>query len=170
MKVIPFSNLLRSGFCPPYARLIVACLFFPLIFLSCKKDKAVEISDLKFPLDTYYVPVGGELSIDVQQGNQKYTVSAKDDKLLQTTIQTANPPAGNLRISGLKKGNTQLTVRDEVTGQSAVLQIHVVDPYLVLKIVSFHTLKVPIQTLINLSERKSGMIHKNSGIFRMVNF
>ncbi|MET6997795.1 hypothetical protein [Chitinophaga defluvii] len=133
MKVIPFSNLLRSGFCPPYARLIVACLFFPLIFLSCKKDKAVEISDLKFPLDTYYVPVGGELSIDVQQGNQKYTVSAKDDKLLQTTIQTANPPAGNLRISGLKKGNTQLTVRDEVTGQSAVLQIHVVDPYLVLK-------------------------------------
>lgn len=143
MKVIPFSNLLRfdiktnrlslNSLYTPYVRLTIACIFFPLIFLSCKKDKAVEISDLKFELDTYYIPVGGELSVNMQQGNQKYSINAKDNELIQTTIHATNWPAGNLQIKGLKKGNTQLTVTDEVTGQKAVLQIHVVDPYLVMK-------------------------------------
>jgi len=140
---MPFSNLLRfdikmnrlafNCYYTRHARLIMACLFFPLIFISCKKDKAVEISDLKFELDTYYIPVGGELSVGVQQGNQKYSINAKDNELIQTTFLAGNWPAGNLQIKGLKKGNTQLTVRDEVTGQKAVLQIHVVDPYLVMK-------------------------------------
>src|SRR5690606_37277093 len=34
---------------------------------------------------------------------------------------------------GLKKGSTQLTVKDEVSSQEVILQIHVVDPYLVMK-------------------------------------
>lgn len=115
-------------------RLILAYVFLSAFIISCKKD-SVEIIDLKFPLDTYYVSEGDEMSLHINSGNQKYSLSVSDEALIETTINATNWPVGSIQVKGLKKGSTQLTVKDEVTSQEVILQIHIVDPYLIMKAV-----------------------------------
>src|SRR5690606_34644224 len=117
----------------PQTRFILAFVLFSTFMISCKKDKSVVIEDLKFPLETYYVSEGGEISLHINSGNQKYSLSVSDDELIQTNVNPTDWPVGSIQVRGLKKGSTQLTVKDEVSSQEVILQIHVVDPYLVMK-------------------------------------
>ena len=127
MKLLPYSSV-------PYLRLILIFSFFSFITVSCKKEKHVEIKDLKFPQSTYYVPEGSEIQLYIQDGNRKYTVNAGDGSLIETTVLATELPAGYIQLKGLKKGSTELTVTDEITGQEAHLDIHVVDPFFVMKV------------------------------------
>jgi len=127
MKLLPCSSF-------HYLRLTLALSLFSLITISCKKEKQVEIKDLKFGLYTYYVPKGNEISLYIQTGNQKYAVKAADQSLIETTVKDTDWPAGYIYVKGLKKGSTQVTVKDEVSGQEALLNIHVVDPFFVMKV------------------------------------
>lgn len=120
---------------------IVATLF------ACKKEERREITDLTFTSDTYYVSEGTELFLYINQGNQKYQVEVADKSLVETRVDETLWPAGGIYVSGLKKGDTKVIVKDLVTGQQAELTIHVVDPYLVLEIGSLHpVIKVDPQT------------------------
>lgn len=127
MKLLPYSSF-------PHLRLILIFSFFSLITVSCKKEKQEEIKDLKFPQSIYYIPEGSEIELYIQDGNRKYTVNAGDGSLIETTVLATEWPAGYIHLKGLKKGSTELTVTDEVTGQKAHLDIHVVDPFFVMKV------------------------------------
>ncbi|MFC3196456.1 hypothetical protein ACFOET_02395 [Parapedobacter deserti] len=118
-----------------YLRLPLACVFLALIALSCKKEKPVEIADLTFAADTYFVPSGGEIFIRINQGNNKYTLDVADDALIQLRTDLDHWPVdARIYVSGLKKGSTELTVTDEVSGRQETLHIHVVDPFLVIRV------------------------------------
>lgn len=110
-------------------------LFFFIIatLYSCKKEERREIADLTFPSDTYYVSEGSEFFLYIMQGNQSYQVAVADESIIETRVEESFWPAGAVYVTGLKKGNTELTVKDMVTGQKATLMIHVVDPYLLLR-------------------------------------
>ena len=126
MKLLPHSKL--------NFLLILTFALFSLITLSCRKEKQVEIKDLKFPVYTYYVPKGNEILLSIQSGNQKYSVKAEDQSLIETTVKNTDWPAGSIYVKGVKNGSTQFTVKDEVSGQQALLNIHVVDPFFVMKV------------------------------------
>lgn len=105
-----------------------------VIFVSsCKKEKQPDTHDLKFQLESYYVTSGNEISIDIQTGNNKYSIQSPEDDNFVANINEDAWPSGNIHIKGLKKGNSTLIIRDEVTGQKKELKIHVVAPYLAMK-------------------------------------
>lgn len=115
-------------------------LFFFIIatLYSCKKEERREITDLTFPSDTYYVSEGSELFLYINQGNQKYQVEVADESLIEVRVDETLWPAGGVYVTGLKKGDTEITVKDMVTSQQVSLTIHVVDPYLLLEIGPLH--------------------------------
>lgn len=117
-----------------YLRITLPYVFLTLFALSCKKDKPVVITDLTFPIDTYYVPFGGEIYISINQGNNKYVLDVADEAIIRPQAPLDHWPAGAFYVSGLKKGSTELTVTDEISGQKKTLLIHVVDPFLVMRI------------------------------------
>jgi hypothetical protein len=105
-----------------------------VIFVSsCKREKEPETLDLKFQLESYYVTSGNEISIDIQRGNNSYSIQSPGDDTFAAVINEDAWPSGNIHIKGLKKGNSTLIIRDEVTGQKKELNIHVVAPYLAMK-------------------------------------
>ncbi len=110
------------------------CCFLSLGMLACKKDKPAEIADLVFPSDTYYVSTDGETILYINQGNKKYQLSTDDETVIQAQADDSPWPAGQILVKGLKKGTAVLTVKDEVNGKEVPLKIHVVDPFLVLKL------------------------------------
>ena len=113
----------------------LSCVFITLFILSCKKDTPIEIKDLAFPADTYYVPLGGEIFISINQGNNRYKLDVTNDALIESeTFVDAEPANARIYVSGLKKGSTELTVTDKVSQQKKTLTIHVVDPFLVMKV------------------------------------
>lgn len=123
-------------------------LLFVVIALSaCKKDDPHEIYPLTFPSDTYYVSEGSELFLYINQGNQQYELEiGGDESVISTRADESSWPAGGIYISGLKKGSTQLSVKDRVSGQKVDLKVHVVDPFLLLRLSSVvPALKVPAE-------------------------
>lgn len=118
------------------ALLITIILFLAVFMTSCKKE-TIEIKDLKFPLSTYYVSEGGEISLYINSGNLNYSLAIADNELIQAKSTPTDWPAGTIQVKGLKKGSTTLTVKDKLTAQEATLQIHVVDPYLVIRAAHF---------------------------------
>ncbi|UQA75493.1 hypothetical protein K2F45_00320 [Sphingobacterium siyangense] len=105
-----------------------------IIFVSsCKKEKQPETQDLKFQLESYYVTSGNEISIDIQTGNNRYSIQSPDDNNFVVDINEDAWPSGNIHIKGLNKGHSTLIIRDEITGQKKELNIHVVAPYLTMR-------------------------------------
>jgi hypothetical protein len=109
---------------------LIACL----LFVACKKNKTVEIAELRFPGDTYYVSTNSDLRIYINQGNKKYQLTVDDASLIQAQADGEPSPAGWIMVKGLKKGSTLLKVKDQVNGKEVALTIHVVDPFLTFKL------------------------------------
>lgn len=123
--------------------------------------------DLKFPLHTYYIPKGNEISLSIQTGNQKYSVKAADPSLIETTVTNEDWPAGTIYVKGLKNGSTKFTVKDEVSGQEALLDIHVVDPFFVMKVTDLipGVVGSPLSNVTSIREKLKAEPKYNSEFF-----
>ncbi|MFC3196455.1 hypothetical protein ACFOET_02390 [Parapedobacter deserti] len=119
---------------PSYQRIALSYLFFALFILSCKNEETLEVKDLQFIQETYYVPEGDYVNVHVASGNQQYSLSGFDEDLISPMVSNTDFPAGSIYVNGLKKGKTAITVKDEVSGQEVQLTIHVVDPFLALEV------------------------------------
>lgn len=93
----------------------------------------MEVKDLEFTQETYYIPEGDHATVYVASGNQQYSLSGFDEAIISPAVSNTDFPAGVIYITGLKKGKTEMTVKDEVSGQEVQLTIHVVDPFLVME-------------------------------------
>lgn len=82
-------------------------------------------------------------------------------------------PAGTIRVMGLKKGSSQIKIKDQVNGQEALIKVHVVDPFLVFKIGSpsgiiegvdfetYSTIRKNIEEQITLKRDQILILHRN---------
>src|SRR5690606_10764880 len=117
-----------------YLPVLTVCVFSALFILSCEKEKSAEIKDLEFLQETYYISEGENFNIRVSDGNKKYSLGGFDDELIAPMVSITDFPAGAIYVNALKKGTTVITIKDDVSGQEAELTIHVVDPFLAMKV------------------------------------
>ncbi|WP_353127240.1 hypothetical protein [Parapedobacter pyrenivorans] len=115
-------------------RIMLSCVFLALFTLSCKKETPGEVKELEFIQETYYIPEGDYVNVLVASGNKKYSLSGFDEKLIVPIASITDFPAGAIYINALKKGKTDITVKDDISGQEAKLTIHVVDPFLAMEV------------------------------------
>lgn len=112
-------------------------LFFSLllscVLLSCdKKEKEPEIQHLYIGNSSYSVGVKASNYIPIYSGNKSYTLTPGDASIFKAEYRPATGSydrTGDIRIEGSKKGTTTLTVKDNVSGETAVLDITVTRKY-----------------------------------------
>lgn len=66
-------------------------------------------------------------------GNKKYSLSGFDEDIIAPMVSAADFPWGAIYINALKKGHTDITVKDDISGQEVKLTIHVVDPFVAME-------------------------------------
>ncbi|MBK1439849.1 hypothetical protein JHJ32_07630 [Parapedobacter sp. ISTM3] len=117
-----------------YLRIALLWVFLALSILSCKKEKPVETEDLEFIQETYYISEGDYVNVLIANGNKEYSLSGFDEELIVPMVSVTDFPAGAIYINALKKGTTDIMVKDDISGQAAKLTIHVVDPFLAMEV------------------------------------
>lgn len=111
---------------------MVAILFVPLGLPSCEKT---EHESLSFYYDYREVPVNGTVLIGPKTGSGNYTLEVENPLLFSAEMQTGwSSAAGMIAIQGRLKGDTRLTVTDNLTKESQKLKIKVTDNYEVMRI------------------------------------
>lgn len=111
----------------PFSMLVT--VFLLLTFSSCQKEDTEYYEDLKFSKETYFVPLGHELQVNIQRGNGDYEVVAADEALFEWDFSNENYYPGYFKFKGKKIGITTLTVADKKNAAKVNLTIHVVDPF-----------------------------------------
>lgn len=114
-------------------RLLIMGLMVSVGVMSCRNDQTIDVLDLTLPDTTYYVAEGGEMLVPILSGNNRYTFTVADTTHIQASYSATYTLAGSIYLKGLEKGTTQLKIKDELSGQEATVEVHVVDPFLVMQ-------------------------------------
>ena len=113
-----------------------------ITLVSCGDDEKQEIYSLSFEKGYYERPLLGAKNIPVRGGNRDYTVTVQNTDVLSIDIDLSSPiDMGNLVVKPKQKGETTITVKDNVTNETVGLKIKIVDSYLNLKVA--HPAQVP---------------------------
>lgn len=113
-----------------------------ITLVSCGDDEKQEIYSLSFEKGYYERPLLGAKNIPVRGGNRDYTVTVQNTDVLSINIDLSSPIGmGNLVVKPKQKGETTVTVKDNVTNETVNLKIKIVDSYLNLKVA--HPAQVP---------------------------
>lgn len=109
-------------------------LFFCIIaFISCgdNDERKKEIYSLSFEKEYYEAPLLWKKSILVRGGNRDYTVAVEKTNILDASMDISSLTGmGSLVINPKQKGETTVTVKDNITKETVVLKIKVIDTYL----------------------------------------
>lgn len=116
--------------------LLFTCLLF---FANCsdENEPETEIHHLSFEKDYYERPLleMGVQSIMIRGGNRDYTIEVEHPEVLEVTVDLSSPTdMGNLKITPKQKGETTVTVRDNIVQESIDLRIKITDGYLNLAV------------------------------------
>lgn len=103
-----------------------------IVFTSCQDNSPVRVDELHIPQADYSVGEGMVSSIYIASGNRDYTLTAEDDDIVQFEYKPEYSDYGSVRITGLKKGKTVLTIKDNILQQEEQVAITVTDPYMIL--------------------------------------
>lgn len=115
-------------------QLILSFLLCTLVFLgACKEDDPYP---LRFYHDSYEVPMNGIRYVGLESGNGDYSVEIENPQVAVAGVQKGWSATGGslIYVQGILTGKTQLKVTDNVTQESKVLNIKVVDSYECLRI------------------------------------
>lgn len=134
-------------------------LFLSIIsFFGCtdNDEKKNEIFPLSFEKAYYETPLLGKQSITIRGGNRDYTATVEKTNILDVSIDLSNPIGmGNLIITPKQKGETTVTVKDNVTKDIVDLKIKVIDGYLAYAIgTSNHPALTP-KTIVYLTNNET---------------
>lgn len=116
-------------------RLLLFVPFLIIGMISCgDDDKDSDPNPFFISENRYNVPIDADRYIKIESGNQNYSFVVEDSSILDVKYENATEyhHFGGIRLYGLKKGSTTLTVTDNVTKQSKVLEIRVTARYLLL--------------------------------------
>lgn len=115
-------------------QLILSFLLCSLVFLGgCKED---EPYPLRFYRDSYEVPMNGIRYMGLESGNGDYSLEIGNPQIAIAGVQKGWSATGEslIYVQGVLTGKTQLKVTDNVTLESKILNIKVVDSYECLRI------------------------------------
>ncbi len=90
------------------------------------EEKDDKTYPLAFEKGSYETPLGLGHEITIVGGNRDYQLTVKQPDILDATIQLGHPGAGSIKVTGKKKGETTLMIRDNVTQETVTLTIKVV--------------------------------------------
>ncbi|HOI79286.1 MAG TPA: hypothetical protein PLI30_06745, partial [Petrimonas sp.] len=106
-----------------------------LVFILMPSCEKIEHESLFFYYDYREVPVNGTVLIGPKTGSGNYTLEVENPLLFSAEMQTGwSSAAGMIAIQGWLKGDTRLTVTDNLTKESQKLKIKVTDNYEVMRI------------------------------------
>lgn len=108
-------------------------LFLCLQLVGCSDDEK-EIYSLSFEKEYYECSLLRGSYIAIRGGNRDYMVEVADPGVLEVKIDLSSSIGmGNLYLTPKQKGETVITVRDNVTNETVSLKVKVVDAYMGLK-------------------------------------
>lgn len=110
--------------------------FLCTIFLfSCGNNDEKEIHSLSFEKEYYERPLLGVTDIMIRGGNRDYTVTVEKTEILSINVDLSSPVGmGYLRVIPKKKGETKVSVKDNITNETVDLKIKITDGYLAYSI------------------------------------
>ena len=110
--------------------------FLCTIFLfSCGNDDEKEIYPLSFEKEYYERPLLGATNIMIRGGNRDYTVTVERTEILSISVDLSSSTGmGSLLVYPKKKGETKVSVKDNITNETVDLKIKITDAYLAYSI------------------------------------
>ena len=110
--------------------------FLYTIFLfSCGNDDEKEIYPLSFEKEYYERPLLRAADIMIRGGNRDYTVTVEKTEILSIDVDLSSSIGmGSLKIYPKKKGETKVSVKDNITNETVDLKIKITDGYLAYSI------------------------------------
>lgn len=110
--------------------------FLCTIFLfSCGNDDEKEIYPLSFEKEYYEQPLLGAANIMIRGGNRDYTVTVERTEILSISVDLSSSTGmGSLLVYPKKKGETKVSVKDNITNETVDLKIKITDAYLAYSI------------------------------------
>ncbi len=102
-----------------------------IIFFSCGNDDEKKIYPLSFEKKYYERPLIKVTDIMIKGGNRDYTVTVEKTDILSINVDLSSPVGmGTLKIIPKKKGETKVSVRENITNETVDLKIKITDSYL----------------------------------------
>ena len=147
----------------------ILLLFFSAMgFGSCRSDddEKKEICPLSFEKEYYEVPLLGNQSISIRGGNRNYSVTVEKTEILDVSVDLSSSIGmGNLVITPKQKGETTVTIKDNIVNEEVGLKIKVTDSYLAYAIKNSNHPALSQGTLVYLinNEAKDCYFFRNTG-------
>lgn len=111
-------------------------LFISLIAIcltACSNDDD-NMKPLQFEKTSYEVCITRTTGIDLSGGSRDLTVTTENPEILDAAIKMNEDGTTQLRIEGKQKGETKVSIKDNVTNEMATLTIKVTDLYLPFRV------------------------------------
>lgn len=116
---------------------ILSMLVLTVVLISCDdKNDGKELYELTFEKGSYEVQLKRKTPIMIRGGNRDYSLSVQDPEILDADVDLSSLIGmGDILVTGKKKGETILSVTDNLSHETVKLKIKVIEKYLNLKVV-----------------------------------
>lgn len=123
MKTKQFVGMLLSFLCA-------------ISITSCDNDNGKDkIYPLSFEEEYYECPLLKISYIGIRGGNRDYTITVENPEVLDVDVDLSYLQGmGNLKVNPKKKGETIVSVKDNITNETIDLKIKIIDSYLAYSI------------------------------------
>lgn len=123
MKTKQFVGMLLSFLCA-------------ISITSCDNENGKDqIYPLSFEKEYYECPLLAESYIGIRGGNRNYSITVENPEVLDIDVDLSYLQGmGNLKVNPKKKGETIVSVKDNITNETIDLKIKIIDSYLAYSI------------------------------------
>ncbi len=109
--------------------------FFAITIMSCHDDHDDDVEITNFQLDKHYYEVGLKIgnNINILNGSGDISVAIEDEAILSAIYSGrlyADQLCGVVHLMGKSKGETTVTITDNVTHEKEIVNVKVTDSYL----------------------------------------
>lgn len=115
---------------------MLPALLLVVVLISCNDNNDnKELHPLTFEKESYEVAMKRTTPIMIRSGNRDYTLLIEDPEILQAELDLSSPNGiGYINVTGKQKGETILSVTDNITHETVELRIKVIYNYLAFTI------------------------------------
>lgn len=142
---------------------VLLLAFSVVVAVACGDDNTKEIYPIRFDRNIFEIRVNHSEQISFVDGSGDYTIKVENPDLLEASI---NTDASNLILVAKQKGETNLTVIDNIADDEVCLTVKITDSYLGFVCVSSQLPSFPQGTdifLINNGQKDFYLFNQDKG-------